>query len=201
MASVDSSSQKRLSDRLAEVTDHIGQNVTIQGFIFTNVKNAGTEITTWFAHTPSHSITHCNSTTLLASRDPTFSFPWRYHSIFHNPFWLLETPPSHSPDDITFSSMVLVWIISFRSNNSIINWDAWSPQPQFPRLQFRIALHSSSLPPALMATGKSSYTLPPQPSQTIPSHQVLLFPEIPLPGTHSRSFVALRTFVTSIKLG
>lgn len=46
MASVDSSSQKRLSDRLAEVTDHVGQNVTIQGFIFTNVKNAGTEITT-----------------------------------------------------------------------------------------------------------------------------------------------------------
>lgn len=46
MASMDSSSQKRLSDRLAEVTDRIGQNVMTQGFIFTNAKNAGTEITT-----------------------------------------------------------------------------------------------------------------------------------------------------------
>lgn len=52
----------------------------------------------------------------LLTRRPILSL----HCNFHSPFWLLETSPSHSPQDITASSMVLVWIISFRSNNSII---------------------------------------------------------------------------------
>lgn len=141
------------------------------------------------------------STALLTSRATTFSSPSRYHSFFHSPFWLLVTSPSHSPEYVTASSMVLVWIISFRSINSIICWDAWSPQPQLPPLPFRRALHSFFLPPAPMAAGESSYTFPSQASQPSPSHQVLLFPEIPLPGTYSRSFVASRTSMTSVKLG
>lgn len=85
MASVDSSSQKRLCDRLAEVTGHTGQNVTIQDFSFRRREKC------W----------HWNHN-LIRSHTVPFYHPLQRPQAF----WLPEVPPSHSPEDITASSMV-----------------------------------------------------------------------------------------------